>query len=114
MMVHLPACQARWGGAGRGAHFGAPGWARTGIPPDGPAEGGPPRGMTPPDGPAEQGVLLGGVPSWETTPLEALQMRGDRVTLGVIAECPEPHWGGSTLILPAPWSDHLPPVPSAT
>ena len=114
MMVHLPACQARWGGAGRGAHFGAPGWARTGIPPDGPAEGGPPRGMTPPDGPAEQGVLLGGVPSWETTPLEALQMRGDRVTLGVIAECPEPHRGGSTLILPAPWGDHLPPVPSAT
>lgn len=121
MTVHLPACRAGRGGAGgtlwgtrstRGT--GTPGWARTGTPPDGPAERGPPRGMTPPDGPAEGGILLGGVPSWETTPPEALQMRGDRVAPGVIAEHPEPHRGGITPILPPPWGDHLPPVPSAT
>lgn len=56
----------------------------------------------------QRGGPAWGFPSWETTPPEALQMHGGRVALGVIAERPEPHWGGSTLILPPPWGDHLP------
>ena len=77
MTAHLPACRARSGKQeGRG---GAEGRARTGTHPDGSVEGGP----------------AWGIPHGRRHPRRPYR-GGDRVAPGVIAECPEPHRGGST------------------